>query len=648
MRADLGAFGVADAEAVLDPNATGDALTLCSIAPDLATDVEVLYAAGWLFWCRALESGEEDRDLSLAVGLLYLLWYIHPEMVPPAVRTAMERDGGTPEAEREEGVEASLRLWSWYQETSEDNALIAAIRLLRHEIMRLHPQSENHQVAVKLVALLLEKWHESHADEPAPEEGTLGNSIREAVADLRARGWTGEDAAERCMDLCENGLALLGESEDKAARIDLTEMLATTIVAVLEGDLPYRLISGWEPRVMRERAIGLLVSMLDDLPEDYPDARRALMHSYLTVLYRARVIGSITSNEGNAIKHGRMAVALADPEVDREVWAIALEKLATVYVTGFTGDRAERIDEGIGMLEEVISGLDDEVGSELWCRVMFNLGEAYSNRPHEDRAVDLVKAEQVFSRLADVETLETNPAGWAQTQSGLAGVRYRQFDADGTLRFLRLAEEGYRRAAIDPPPVHYQLLAGAYGQKDDAEQEISVLREQLDLISREVYPVRWARSAARLAETIRESAPDEAYELLLEAAEALAGEPAAARDHAFVSGSLARVLLGRDSPHHLQKAISLLEAAAEALQGDLPELYVQICDDLGSAYAKVGNWPQATSAFGAAVEALDRHYQTLLIFRSRAEEASRLSSRTPPCGLRPRAVRVCSRLAAHA
>jgi hypothetical protein len=78
-RAQLFAFRPQDTQAVLDPSAASDALTLCAMAPDLASDVEVLYAAGWLFWCRAVSLGQdgesESPDLILAVKLLRLLWY---------------------------------------------------------------------------------------------------------------------------------------------------------------------------------------------------------------------------------------------------------------------------------------------------------------------------------------------------------------------------------------------------------------------------------------------------------------------------------------------------------------------------------------------------------------------------------------------
>jgi tetratricopeptide (TPR) repeat protein len=626
MRAELSAFKPEDTEAVAEPSAAGDTLALCAMAPDLASDVEVLYAAGWLFWCRAIRLGEdgqsENLDLMLAVKLLCLLWYTRPDMVPPAIRQVMERHGREPEATRTAGVEASLALRSWYQETGEENALIAAIRLLRHEPKRLALGSGLRSAAVELLDRCLEVWEELHPGESAPSTTGTTMALKVLVDTLRALDGTGEEVTRQRMELCEKGLALLDGSEDNAIRISLASMLTTTIVAILEDDLPYHAHSV-EEMVMRERAIGLLTRMLGELPDDYPVAQRAMEHVMLGTLYRARTIGSIGANEARAIKHGMAAVALADPAEDRTVWAMAMEKLAAVYVGGYTGDRTARFDEAIAMLEEVVDSLGDQEDSQLWCRVMSNLGEAYSGRPHGDRMADLVRAEQVFRKLANVETLEVNPAGWAQTQSCLAGVRGKMSDAEGTLRFLGLAEEGYRRAGIsNPPPVHYQLLAAAHGSLGDTEKRVSVLRKLLDTTPREVYPVPWARAAFRLADALEESDPAEASELLQGALEALAHEPAATRDHAMASWSLARLHLSKGSAQDLSTAIELLEAGKEALEGDLPEIYVLICDELGGAYAKAGNWPRAANTFDAAVETLDRHYQMLLVFRSRAEEVS--------------------------
>jgi hypothetical protein len=149
--------------------------------------------------------------------------------------------------------------------------------------------------------------------------------------------------------------------------------------------------------------------------------------------------------------------------------------------------------------------------------------------------------------------------------------------------------------------------------------------------------VLWARAAVRLAWELEESDPAEASELLQGALEALAGEPAATRDRGMASWILARLQLRKDTAQDLSTAIELLEAGKEALQGDLPEIYVPICDELGGAYAKARNWPRAASAFGAAVAALDRHYQMLLVFRSRAEEVSRTA------GIRHRAAYALAR-----
>jgi CHAT domain len=625
MRA-FGAFQLEDPQAVLDPPAMSDALALCAMAPDLASDVEVLHAAGWLFWCRALsldENGEaESPNLLLAIRLLSLLWYSRPDMVPHPVRQVMERQGPVPEARRSEGMEAAFALWSCHQETGEENALIASIRLLRHEPKRLAIGSQLQSAAEGLLDQLLRRWQELHPDERPSGAGGITPALGEVLVALRALDGDGaeeEEIAKQRMELCEKGLALLGGAEDKAVRNFLVSELAGTTAAILESDIPYT-GSGDAKMVMGERAIGLLIRAISEQSDDDRAVERAYHHLLLGMLYHSRLIGSLGANEARAIKHGRLAVALADPSGNRTIRATALEKLARVYIGGFTGDRAARIDEGIALLEEAAASLADDEGSPLWCRVMSNLGEAYGFRPHGDRTVDLVRAEQVFAGLASVETLEVNPAGWAHTQSCLAGVRQKMDDAAGVMRFLELAEEGYRHAGTDPPPVHYQLLAYAQGRMGGTGKQVSTLRKLLDMTSRDVRPEQWARAAVRLAGPLAESDPAEAGDLLRAALEALEEEPAAARDRAMASWALAELHLRENPAPDLPTATGLLEAAKKALDGDLPEMYWRVCDQLGGAYAADGNWAKAASAFGAAVQSLDRHYQMLLVFRSRAEE----------------------------
>jgi hypothetical protein len=338
--------------------------------------------------------------------------------------------------------------------------------------------------------------------------------------------------------------------------------------------------------------------------------------------YHRRNIGSIAANENYAVEHGKRALALLDPGTDVVLWATAQDELACIYVSGFTGVRTERIDDAISMLSDVVSALGNEIGSELWCKAMSNLGEAYATRPHGDRNIDLAKAEECFTKLADIETLEVNPAGWGQTQACLAGVRLKQFDPDGVLACLELAQEGHRRAGLDVSQNILMLFASAYKMKKDTQRQVFYLRKLLERRSRELVPVMWARVATELASALWPSDPQEASSLAHDAIEALEGNTFAARDRLQAFRLLARTSLTEDNPEGLLNAIGYLEAARDAIHGDLPDFYIATCYDLGGAYAQADRWADAAQAFESAVEALDRRYQMLLIFRSRAEDVS--------------------------
>jgi tetratricopeptide (TPR) repeat protein len=446
-----------------------------------------------------------------------------------------------------------------------------------------------------------------------------------------------DSTVDRRIELSERALTLLDGKEPAELRVFLYHSLVSGLLYILETDRVSGGLSGLERIVAPERSIGLLLRTLGDLANDNTVGKRLLTHIELMMAYHMRVLGSVGSNERRAIKYGKEAIALASPDENLLLWAEANLRLAMIYAAGFTGNRTERADEAIRMLNDVALALSEHRGSELWCRVMANLGEAHSFRPHGDRNVDLARAEEYFNELAAVETLETNPAGWASTQLSLAGVRLKRFDADGALACLELARDGYQRAGVEAPSNFFNVLANAYRMNDDSERAIFFFRKRLAEIVREVRPVIWARSAMRLASAVQGSDPQEASKLLHEAVEALEGETAATRDRTEAFRMLANTYLRENSPEGLREAITWLEAAQAEIRDDLPEVYVAICDKLARAYAQADRWTDAARTYEAAVEVLDRRYQMLMIFRSRAEDASAMA------GLRHRAAYALAR-----
>lgn len=460
------------------------------------------------------------------------------------------------------------------------------------------------------------------------------HDISRLITELQSLDSWDDRAIDRRVELSERALTLLDGTEPAALRVFLYHSLASGLLHNLENS---RALGGLERIVAVERSIGLLLRALIDLDDDNTAGRRLLTHIELMMAYHMRILGSVAANERRAIEHGEKAIALANSDEGLLLWAEANLRLAMIYTAGFTGSRTQRIDDGIKMLSDVTLALSAHRGSELWCRAMSNLGEAYSFRPHGDRNVDLARAEECFNELAAVETLETNPAGWANTQLSLAGVRLRKFDADGALTCLELARDGYERAGMEPPYNFLHLLANAYRMNDDSERAIFFFRKRLEGITREVQPVIWARGAMQLARELQGSDQQEASRLLHEAVEALEGETAATRDRSEAFHRLANTYLSENSPEGLQEAITCLETAREEIRGDLPELYIAICDKLGRAYAQADRWTDAARTYEAAVEVLDLRYQMLIIFRSRAEDASAMA------GLRHRAAYALAR-----
>ena len=432
-------------------------------------------------------------------------------------------------------------------------------------------------------------------------------------------------AAVRIVDLAERTLAEVdGRPVSIRSRALIRCYLAAGLLGPINNGAPAPADFLWDV----ERAIGQLHRALGELSEDPDRQLIASIHLNLARAYpQNNGLGSLALSERLAIAHGCKAMELADREANLELWVRVRIVLATIYSAGFTGSRADRIDSAIELLEEAAAAFANQIGSEPWCDLMYNLGESYASRPLGDSQVNYAKALECFEAVAAVEREEASPGRWAQTQYSLGGLWLRRLDPNQALIHFERALKAHESVPGTLTTVRlgslYKAIASAYALKGDDALRVEFLHKAQALVDRGNGPM-WARAQIQLASALKKTDPAEADRLLREALELLAGCELVLRDRFSVSAlyELAGICLTRHFegvPAALAEAIGHLETAKE-LSWDDPRLAPQMCEALAEAYVHAGRWPEAAAAYEAAVDRLDLQYRTLLLLRSRGQE----------------------------
>lgn len=358
---------------------------------------------------------------------------------------------------------------------------------------------------------------------------------------------------------------------------------------------------------------------------------RSFLAAAHTTLARAYLLGNavgpIHLYEPLAIEHAEAALDLVNAKANFPLWAGAAFVLSLIYTTGFTGDRGERTDRAIELLEETSRGMSDQIGSEHWCDVMNNLGEAYAGRPRGDEEINHAKALECLEVVAAVEA-ERHPKGWAKAQVSIGGVWLRQFDAAKALHHYEQAQRVFESTGeyMSGDLLRlYRTMASAYKMMGNRDAQIDFLRKALDECTPLKKDFDRLRTEVLLADALTEADPLQANRLLRDCLEELKEFPAAIRVHVPVRWSLADLRIKdyqEGQPEAISEAIQFLREAKD-LAWDDPRFAWSACTRLGRAYGLADRWPEAASSYEEALDRLELNYRTMLLFRSRGDELSK-------------------------
>src|SRR3712207_1641269 len=123
-----------DTRAILEPAAVREAEELLALVGDPASDTEVCYLVGGLYWCRWGETanGQPTPDFERTVDLMIHVHRDRPEQVPAMLAEMFDRSGHTTNALRAGAASnEGDRLWAEYQQTGDRATLDQAIPFLR-------------------------------------------------------------------------------------------------------------------------------------------------------------------------------------------------------------------------------------------------------------------------------------------------------------------------------------------------------------------------------------------------------------------------------------------------------------------------------------------------------------------------------------
>ncbi|GAA0424004.1 hypothetical protein Acor_44770 [Acrocarpospora corrugata] len=432
--------------------------------------------------------------------------------------------------------------------------------------------------------------------------------------------------SSRLVRLAEQGLTLLRDEDGDEVRAWLQIILGQALSSADEGNRVINL----------ERAIGILVRVARAVSRQERPEGWAVAQFEAGRVYEMRDIGDRWANQELAMRYFRAALEEATPDRDPTLFGRAQTALAKVLMERGTQLGREPVEEGIALLEQVVARLDPAGFKELWCDAQSALAGAYNVREAGDPAVNLERALRIYRRIDAVESAETDPEQWANTQVRL-GVLLMKRSRGDRLDNHRLAREHFTGALEvylrvgdrDEASSTYDKLSIVAGTFGEHEEQLRLLRAALADRSRQGAPHLWARTALKLGAVLLDH-PEAADsgDLLATRRQGLqlVEDGVAAYEDVVTVGehgmALYRLAVARRRMREWDPAVSrtdeiaALEAAVAKLRGRF-DMLVTVAADLGDALAERGEWARAAQAYELAVAAADELFRACLVSTSR-------------------------------
>ncbi|MGF1576401.1 MAG: tetratricopeptide repeat protein, partial [Cyanophyceae cyanobacterium] len=290
-----------------------------------------------------------------------------------------------------------------------------------------------------------------------------------------------------------------------------------------------------------------------------------------------------------------------------ENWAGTQNNLGNAYGDRIHGDRAENIERSIAAYELALQVHTREAFPENWARTQNNLGNAYSVRIRGDRAENIEQAIAAYELALQIYTRDAYPEDWARSTQNL-GTAYRdRIYAEPTANL---------QAAID----RYQQVA--------------------QIFTREAFPLSWAENQGNLAAALMKRAAltetpqdlDQAIALLQDALQVSApGSPDFIDSQYRLGTALSRRFEHSQASSDLQQALAAYKTALNTINSEhynrakIWQALPTTQSILGSRLVREGEWQQGLQLLINSVRLLrdgddDDAYANALYQTGRAHE----------------------------
>ena len=300
-------------------------------------------------------------------------------------------------------------------------------------------------------------------------------------------------------------------------------------------------------------------------------------------VYCERLAGDHSANLEAAIDcYRRLVDGLGDGDHPDDLGVI-YDNLGDVYRTRIQGDPTENLEQAITYLERALQLRPRDRFPWFWAMTQNKLGIAFHDRISGNPSENLERAIDHYHRALDVYTAEGHPTQWADCHNNLATAftrRLRGAQADNmesAIEHLNRALEVHTRTTFPQWYAHAQHNLGiAYEKRalgtveENTRQAIQHLEAAVDTLRREEYPDDWASSACALANILRKSGRgrdlERAGDLLREVLEVHTKESNPrqwARSYATLGFVIAEI--GAGDAKALKEATGMVEDASDVL-----------------------------------------------------------------------------------
>ncbi|NEO37146.1 MAG: CHAT domain-containing protein [Moorea sp. SIOASIH] len=316
-----------------------------------------------------------------------------------------------------------------------------------------------------------------------------------------------------------------------------------------------------------------------------------------------------------------------EPEIAEDI-ANTISEFSNLISDFPLGNKASKIEIAMAGYEQLLTVFTRESNRESWATIQNNLGIAYSNRIHSDRALNLEKAIQAYQLSLSVYNKQDFPQDWAMTQNNL-GIAYSNRIRDNRAENLERAIQAYQLALSvynkqDFPQdwaMTQNNLGIAYSNRirdnraENLERAIQAYQLALSVYTRSYLPIDWAMTQANLGiaysnrisgdRALNLEKAIEAYQLAL----SVYTKPDFPYEWATTQNNLGAAYCDRiraDRALNLEKAIEAYQRTLSVYtKPDFPIEWARTQANLGIAYSKRIRGDRASN-LEKAIEAYQR------------------------------------------